>query len=166
MPVVPFKANSPGGCTNCGCTPTGGGGPGVITGCTCQGTPATLSVTVVYSGGQTAADYLHAYQDGTLTWFTMVGSDVPGYLASANYSGVGYYSASSWVDDFGRNCYYRFGCNAAQYTMALGQFSSGSHDIGTVRTWNIAGSNTCIPFSMTSGTTPGGVPAPRLDVIG
>jgi hypothetical protein len=161
-----WKSWPPGGCTNCGCTPAGGGGPGNYTGCACQGTAASLSVAVTYASGETAATYLHQYQDAALVWYTLVGSDVPPYLAPASYSGVGYYSSTTWFDDFGQSCYYRLLCNSSQYSISLGVFSGPSHNIGTVRSWNVVPPNACIPFSMTSGFRPSGVSAPRLDVIG
>ena len=115
---MPLKKHSPGGCGSpcdaCGGSsgPIGVGSPG----CLCQGTPFELSMTVTYGVGETAATYANAYRSCTLGYFT----SPPGYMPQSAFTGAGYYSTTSWVDDYGFVDYFRLNCYSTQYSLGFG----------------------------------------------
>jgi hypothetical protein len=149
-----FRRNSPGGCTSCGCGPPPGTGPGDISGCTCQHTPASLAVVVTYGPGEDTHTYDGALVSGTMGWY----SSPPAYLAGVPVGGPGYYSDAPWTNDFGFRNYYRLECSANQYQLGLGDDLGGSWSAaGAIFSWSLApGINTCSPFALTSGAPASG----------
>jgi hypothetical protein len=146
-----------------------GGGPGNIPGCTCQGTPGAVSVTVQYPLGQTAADYGHSFQDSTLRWYY---PDPPPYPVAAG-APPWYFSESTWVDDNGLTCTYALVCSGSLYKLAHSATSPLSPGWPTLETpggpdggyqnFTIGatsptfGTNTCSPFNLPFGVAPSGV---------
>lgn len=154
------KRNGPRSCGPCGCP--GGGTPIVINppGCYCQGTPASLSCTVIYGSGENAHTYGNAYQSCGLAWFT----SAPGYIPQSSFPGPGYYSTTAWVDDYGFTDYYRLSCFSAQFSLGIGQFGGGLwQSPGQIYNWAMGGrnnTNTCNnqgPFSLNAGQTQPGI---------
>jgi hypothetical protein len=160
---------------SCCCSdPNNGGGPVNIPGCTCQGTPAALSLTTSYTSGATAATYNHAYQDNTLTWFdynsiSNPGGTMPSYLDPSTWFGEGYYSDATWFDDFGQEFHYKISCSSSIYSVAQRIRSTPTTwATGTIYQWFLSNpANTCSPFALTAGTKPAGVVGDwHLDVTG
>lgn len=141
--------------------------------CACQGTPASLSLTVTYPPGESAATYHNAYQSGTLEWYdynavSNPGGSRPSYLPPSAWTGAAYYSSASWINDFGFEQYFRMSCFSSQYALTTGAklFGAWEPPVQTYN-WNI-GANTCVPFSLTAGFVPSGGGDFRgdIDVIG
>lgn len=145
-------------CGGGGTTPPGGID---IPGCLCQGTPASLSLTVAYSPGTTAADYANAYPAATLAYY----ADPPDYMPEFVFNGPGYYSTTSWIDDYGFIDYYRLTCFSSQYALGFGQNTLGTWQAPVqIWTWTVGashvvlGTNTCSPFALPFGNSAPGFP--------
>ena len=129
-----------------------------IAGCTCQGTPASLSLTAIYGQDEDAHTYGNSYQSGPLAYYT----SAPPYMPQAAFPGAAYYSPATWTDDYGALDYFRITCYSTQYTLAIGQFNGTNwQSPSPIYTWQIGGRpgqvNTCNPFLLGFGRVQQGI---------
>jgi hypothetical protein len=148
----------------CGCC--GGPSPPVgieISGCLCKDMPQSLALDVTYGPGEDSHTYANAYQSCEMGYFT----SPPGYMPSHAFTGKGYYSTTSWIDDYGFEDYFRLNCYSSQWSLGFGQHSLGIWQApGQVYNWTIGGIpavNSCSyggvsrPFALAFGHTQDGV---------
>lgn len=121
--------------------------------CSCKTPPTPIAVTLSYSGGRDQAYYGNAYQPCSIAWYCG-GSDLPPYLSSAS---PGYYSTTGWTGDDGWENHFRLDCASTQWQLSHWQRNGGSWSSnGTVYQWSIGASpNSCSPFNLATGSSPG-----------
>lgn len=123
----------------------GGGATGSFSGCSCATAPTPLYLHVSTEGG----DY-GAFNSATLSYgaFPCVSASFPsGFQA--------YVSTTSFIDSLtGDAFYYYISCTGSTYYLGAIYPTSifGSCYYYLMYSWIIGGSNTCTPFSLTSGS--------------
>lgn len=143
-----------------GCKCCGGGNPPIgvsIPGCFCQGTPQTLTLTVSFGPGENAHTYGNAYQPCAMAYYSVA----PGYMPQSSFPGPGYYSTTTWVDDYGFTDYFRLSCFSSQYSLGIGQYGGGLwQSPGQIYNWAMGSRNPvnfCNPFQLIVGQTQPGI---------
>ena len=133
-----------------------------VPGCFCTAIPVSLSLTVAYGPGVSAATYGHRYQDCTLQYYDNAAYGLPPYMPGSSFPGPGWYSTTAWTDDFGFLDYLRLSCFSNQFAIGSGQYGGGLwYSPEQIFNWNIgsrtAPFNTCSPFLLSLGATQPGV---------
>jgi hypothetical protein len=146
------------------CCGTSGGGGGDIPGCTCQGMPNTLTMTI---SGTDPITGLPACDPGTFQPCTLLWQTTPTAFSGLGLGSSCYLSTTTFTDPYtGTDFYYVLGCTAVFYSLSRIYVGPPPYHDSTIYAWSVGlTGNTCTPFLLSNGFGYSGINPACLVVI-